>query len=130
VVIGDLDLEGVSPGPSKADSPLVVDPDAVLSLSVALQPLQSVPGRYLEIVDALRRVYEQELSVCPPLHIWWQSPRALPSKDLLSLFVGEAANHDANSNAERYYRNSLTARRAAQHGAAADEPQSVPNDLW
>jgi hypothetical protein len=58
VVIGDLDLEGVATGPSKADSPLIVDPDAVLPFSVALQPLQSVPWGYLEVVYALCRVHE------------------------------------------------------------------------
>jgi hypothetical protein len=98
VVIGDLDLEGVATGPSEANSPLIVDPDAVLTFSAAPQPLQSVSRGYLEVVYALCRVHEQELSVCPPLHFWWQSTRALPPKGPPRIPIGKAANHRVNSN--------------------------------
>lgn len=42
MVIDDLDVIGVAVAPHKADSPLVIDPDAVLTLSVAVQGLQPV----------------------------------------------------------------------------------------
>jgi hypothetical protein len=44
VVIDDFDIEGIRAGPSKADSPLPVDPDAVLARTITLKFLQSVRG--------------------------------------------------------------------------------------
>jgi hypothetical protein len=44
VVVHDLDTFRTSVGPGEADPPLVVDPDAVLAPSVALQRLQADEG--------------------------------------------------------------------------------------
>jgi hypothetical protein len=56
VVVGDLYIEGVAPLPSEADSPLVVDPNAVLSCPVSLQALQPVAWGHSEVLYAFRRV--------------------------------------------------------------------------
>jgi len=42
MVIHNLDFERVSIGPTEADAPLVVDPDAVLPLAIARQSLQTI----------------------------------------------------------------------------------------
>jgi hypothetical protein len=39
VIIDELEVKGVSVTPPETDPPLLVDPDAVLALSVALQRL-------------------------------------------------------------------------------------------
>jgi hypothetical protein len=44
MVVGNLNIEGVCIGPSKAESVLIVDSDAVLSFSFALQCFQLVTG--------------------------------------------------------------------------------------
>ena len=44
MVIHDLDFESVSIRPTEADAPLVIDPDAVLSLAIARQGLRRLPG--------------------------------------------------------------------------------------
>ncbi len=107
MVVRDLNVQGVSSRPSEADSPLVVDSNAVLPLPVPPQPFQAVPWGYPEVVHSLSRVHQQEFSVRPALHIWWQQPRALPPEHLLGFAVREAANHPAYNNAYRYYRNAL-----------------------
>jgi hypothetical protein len=42
VVVRDLDLIGVGVPPGEADTPLLVDADAVLTLPVAVQLLQPI----------------------------------------------------------------------------------------
>jgi hypothetical protein len=110
VVFGDLDLEGIAASPSEADSPLIVDADAVLPFPVSLQAFQSVPRGHSQVIHAFGRMHQQQLPVCPALHVWWKPLRALPSKDLLCLPIGEAPNHAFDNNASRYYRNSLFRR--------------------
>jgi hypothetical protein len=44
MVIDDLDVQGVTVTPPETDPPLLVDPDAVLALSIALQSLELIRG--------------------------------------------------------------------------------------
>jgi hypothetical protein len=62
VVVGDLNVEGVSITPNKADSPLVVDPDAVLTLAVPFQFLQPIPRRHAQVLERHRSMEQQQLS--------------------------------------------------------------------
>jgi hypothetical protein len=95
VIVRDLNVEGVASGPAEADSPLVVDPNAVLPLSISPQPLQSVPRGHPEVIDPFRGVQEQKFAVRPTLYIRWQQPRPLSPEDLLRLSVREASDHSA-----------------------------------
>ena len=52
MVINDLHILSVMAGPSEADSPLIIDPDAVLPLPVAPQSLQSIAGRNAQVIEA------------------------------------------------------------------------------
>ena len=54
VRVGDLNVEGISITPNKADSPLVVDPDAVLPFAVPFQFLQPIPRRHAQILERHR----------------------------------------------------------------------------
>ena len=56
MVVHDIDLKGVPVLPAKADSPLVVDPDAVLPASIAAEFLQPVAERHAKIVQILGAV--------------------------------------------------------------------------
>lgn len=48
MVIYNLDLFGVAAGPKKADTPLVVDSNRVLSAPFSLKYLQAITWRQLE----------------------------------------------------------------------------------
>src|SRR6185312_567646 len=61
VVVNDLDVFRASVGPGEADPPLVVDPDAVLAPSVALQCLQPVAWWDAKVVETHRRIQDREL---------------------------------------------------------------------
>jgi hypothetical protein len=50
VVVDDLNVLGTRSRPSEADSPLLIDSDAVLALSVASELLQSISGRHSKVI--------------------------------------------------------------------------------
>ncbi len=49
MIIHDLDIVCVPFAPNEADTPLVVDPDAVLPLSVAVQGFQAISRRRYQV---------------------------------------------------------------------------------
>ena len=63
MIVDDLDVVGIAVTPTKANPPLVVDPDAVLSFAVASQGLQSIAGRCLQIAETARAVDLGQLAV-------------------------------------------------------------------
>lgn len=63
MLIHDLDIAGVAILPNKAASPLIVDPNAVLSFPVAPQLLETIPGRRGEIAKFGRSVQLAKLSL-------------------------------------------------------------------
>jgi hypothetical protein len=52
MVINDLHTLSAMTGPAEADPPLIIDPDAVLSFSVATQSLQPIAGRNPQVIEA------------------------------------------------------------------------------
>jgi len=62
VIVGDFNVERVGLAPHKAYSPLVVDPDTVLTLAVAAKFFQSVSGRNPDILQRVRVVQHRELA--------------------------------------------------------------------
>jgi hypothetical protein len=44
VIVDDFHIEAMTFAPKEADSPLIVDPDRMLALSIASQGLQLIPG--------------------------------------------------------------------------------------
>ena len=62
VIINDLNVVGIAVVPSKADPPLIVDPDAVLTGSVALELLEPISWRHSQIIEMLRGVDRDKFS--------------------------------------------------------------------
>jgi hypothetical protein len=67
VVVNDLNLVRVSGAPAEANSPLIVDTDAVLLVSVAAQPFEAVSGRNPQVIQPLGGIEHSELSERDPL---------------------------------------------------------------
>jgi hypothetical protein len=61
VIIHDFHSECVTAAPGKTDPPLVVDPDAEIAGSIALQHFQPVPRRRAEVLQPLGLVQIQKL---------------------------------------------------------------------
>jgi hypothetical protein len=62
VIVDDLDVEAVPVPPEKANSPLIVDPNAVLPLTFAFQCFEAVARRNVEVVEGFGGVQNDELS--------------------------------------------------------------------
>jgi len=56
VVIHDLDVLGTVVSPGEADTPLIIDPDAVLPDSIAPQRLQTIARRHSELIEHNDRI--------------------------------------------------------------------------
>jgi hypothetical protein len=61
VVIDDLHVEGVGVPPHEADSPLIIDSNAVLALPLSLQRFEAIAGRRADIPQGPRGMEQQEL---------------------------------------------------------------------
>jgi hypothetical protein len=67
MVVGYFNVTGVSVFPEKTYPPLIVNPDAVLPLTIALQGLKPIARRNPEVLKALGLMKVQELPPCNPL---------------------------------------------------------------
>lgn len=68
---------GLAVAPEEADSPLVVDADAVLAGAVALQGFEGVAGRNAKIVKALGGMEKEQLATGRDLDISVMKPSYL-----------------------------------------------------
>jgi len=51
MVVDDFHVVGVALPPHEADAILIIDPDAVLALALAVQRFQPVSGRHTQIIQ-------------------------------------------------------------------------------
>jgi len=61
VIVGDFHFDGITVFPAEANPPLIVDPDAVLTLSIPGQLFEAIPGRNSQIGQGIGCVKQQEL---------------------------------------------------------------------
>ena len=80
MIIDEGYLEGVAVAPPKADPPLVVHADAVLTSALARKLLEVIPGGHPQVVKGLGRVHDNELSQSRLLQDSRPTLNALPSK--------------------------------------------------
>lgn len=64
MVIHDLDIAGTLVRPDKADTPLVINSDAVLPFTVAFQCFKVVPGRRCHVLQLTCRIELVKLAPC------------------------------------------------------------------
>lgn len=106
VIIGDVDPVGVPSAPNETDSVLVVNPNTVLSLSVASQFLQAVARRRFQVVYRCRTVQYREFAFGNSCR--GRAGRLASSPDFLRAPIGETPYHlemitIAVTNVNRYY---------------------------
>ena len=74
MVIDNLDRISIAASPSETDTPLIIDPDTVLSLSCSFQRLKPVGWRHTEIFQQPRIVQHSEFSARDSLDTCGQLP--------------------------------------------------------
>lgn len=70
MVVNDFYVVRVASAPSKADTPLVVDTDAVLAFSVSAEHFQAITRRYPKVVQPNRTMQVNQFSSRDPLNIF------------------------------------------------------------
>ena len=67
MVVDDFDVVRIPRSPTEADTPLLVDPNAVLTSPATAEPLEPVAGWTSEIIEGFGRIKDEQLSVGGPL---------------------------------------------------------------
>jgi hypothetical protein len=93
MIIDNFDFGALSIAPAKADTPLIVYADAMLTRAFALQPFQAIRRWNSQIIKALRGVKHPQLPTRESLNLVWQAARNVAMPDAFSLLIGEAPNH-------------------------------------
>jgi hypothetical protein len=93
VVIDDLYVVRITRTPSKANTPLIVDPDTVLTGSVAFQRLKPIARRDAQEIQGGRSMDLQQLPVRNPLYVRRKAPAILTLKEPFGVLVRETFDH-------------------------------------
>ena len=94
MIINNLNVICITFVPLEADTPLLIDPDAMLSNAIPLQRFKSVSRRNSQIVDILSIVNHPELPARNALNVLWQRPRANATPDTFSLLGCKRLQHE------------------------------------
>ena len=97
MIVDDLDLPCLSAAPLKADSPPVIDADAVLAEPVTLQGLEAIAGRNAEVVQSHCRIKGLEFRPCPALESLRKVPDSMASEKRCRALVSETLDHGAKA---------------------------------
>ena len=93
MIICDLNVIRVAVFESKADTPLVVDPNRVLSLPIGTKLMELVPRRQPEVLQTRRDVQVLKLSARPADEILRDSLRDTGEVQLPGVPVCECFDH-------------------------------------
>jgi hypothetical protein len=95
VVVGYLYVLSIAFRPPEANSPLVVDSDAVLTLTIPSEPFKAIAGRDSKIPERLGAIEDDQLPQSLALKRRGELPGNFTAEDSLCLPVSEAPNHPA-----------------------------------
>jgi len=93
VIVGYLDVVRIAILEAKADPPLVVDADRVLTLSISTQGMESVAGGNSEIIKLRCMVNIFQSPNRPPQEVGRQSPRFALGEQVARVLVSERLDH-------------------------------------
>jgi hypothetical protein len=93
MVINNFNGECIVVFPDEADTPLVINTDAVLPGPVAFQGFQAISGRHSHIIQSFSAVELHQFAKCGALDICGQTARSLAFPNLFRLFASETLNH-------------------------------------
>jgi hypothetical protein len=96
MVIDDFHVVGVTVNPSKADAPLIVDADAVLAFSAALECFKTVGRRNSQILKREGIAEYAQFATGHRLNIGKQSPGRRSTPDLFRFLAGKVPDHEEN----------------------------------
>lgn len=93
MVVNDLDFIGIRILPAKADAPLIVHPNIVLTSAISFELLEAIARRHPEVIQRFRGVDGHELAKHAPQQVGGKAADALALEEGFGLPVGEALDH-------------------------------------
>lgn len=93
MVVDDLYVVGVALFPAKTNTPPIIDPDAVLTLPIPLQRLQTVRWGHSQVPKCLGSIEHPQLPQSGPLNVCRQSANRLSLEERFGLFRPEGPDH-------------------------------------
>ena len=94
MIVGHLDVPRGVISPHKAESPLIVDANTVLTLAITAQSFQTIAGRHAKIVELFGGINSQKLRAGAVLNLRRESPHGIARKDRGRPLVRETPDHD------------------------------------
>ena len=94
MVVSDLDVIGISVNEPKADAPLVIDPDAVLTGAISFQRFEPISWRHPEIIQRLGGSHLTQLTQRHHVDPRIERRRALTTPQTLGFFAPERSDHE------------------------------------
>jgi hypothetical protein len=92
MIVHDLYVVRIAIAPSKANSPLIINTNAVLPLSVPAQGLEMIAGRGTQIANFHGNIQLPQFALCDPLE-GAKPSHALSLVELLSLRRAKRFDH-------------------------------------
>ena len=93
MIVNNLDLVRIAILPTKADPPLPIDANTVLSSPIAFESLEAIARRRSEIVKGLGGIHHDELSQHRALQVAGIVSHPLSPKEPFRIPVPEALDH-------------------------------------
>ena len=93
VIVGDLNFVRIPILPAKADAPLLIHANTVLTGSITPKLLQSIPWRDAKVGELLGRVYSHQFAQHGALEVRRISPDGLASEQSCGVAIGEGMDH-------------------------------------
>lgn len=93
MIVNDLDVVCIGTVPSKTHPPLIVDSNAVLSLPITSELLQTIAWRHPEILKCFRSVYDDEFAKHHAPQIGRETPDGLSGKHALGVTIAKGLDH-------------------------------------
>lgn len=94
MIVRYLDIVCISFKPAEADTPLVVDADAMLTSAIANEAFQPICRRDAQIVQAFRDIELNQLTPSQAMQFRRETTYELALKDPLSVLVTEGSDHE------------------------------------
>ena len=92
MIVDDLDFHCALIRPCETDAPLVVDADAVLSLTVSAQSFQTVGARYPKIGEGRRRHNTLQSHSRSTLNFRREAPNGLSCEKALGVIIPKSVH--------------------------------------
>lgn len=93
MIVHDLDLIGIAVVPDKANAPLVVDADAVLTVAVTRKSLKAITGRDSQVIQVRSVMEHHQLALRPALDMFREPADPTAFGNRLGITVAVTPDH-------------------------------------